>query len=224
MAEHWRELQAEDLVERKRLKPLTRNQEVYFKAVETSTITLCVGPAGTGKTHVACGIASQMLKDGRIDRIILSRPLVTCDEEMGFLPGDLGEKVSPYMAPMFDAFGEFFGPRELEKRFEDGTIEICPLAVMRGRTFKNSVLILDEAQNATKRQLKMFLTRFGLGTRVIVCGDVSQSDLPGEQSQNPLLWAVDKLWGNPDITTVFLTRDDVLRHGLINFVIERLGE
>lgn len=227
--EDWRVLRdncLEDiLADRRRqekLKPLTRNQEIYFKAVETSTVTICVGPAGTGKTYMACGIAAEMLKDGRIDRIVLARPLLACDEELGFLKGGLEEKVGPYVVPMLDAFDNFFTSRELVRHVEQETIEVCPLAIMRGRTFRRAVVILDEAQNATFGQLRMFLTRFGEGTRVVVCGDATQSDLPPRHG-SPLVNVIDRLWGHPDIAVVRLTRDDVVRHGLIQWIDERLA-
>jgi len=193
-----------------------------MKMVETSTVTICVGPAGTGKTYMACGLAAQMLKEGRIDRIIIARPLVDCDEELGFLPGDMNEKVAPYVAPVMDAFGDFFSAHDLKDHIRDGKIVVVPLAVMRGRTFRRSFVIIDEAQNATFGQLRMALTRIGDGSRIVINGDLKQTDL---ECRSPLITVIQKLFRAPrnqDIALVKMEREDVMRHPLVQFMDERL--
>lgn len=204
------------------VRPKTRNQGLYLDSMRDKIITMCHGPAGTGKTYMACGVAAQMMRAGKVARIVLTRPLLECDEELGFLPGGMGEKVAPMMRPFFDAFGDFFTPPELVDLVNKDRLEICPLAYMRGRTFRDAYCILDEAQNATRRQLKLFLTRFGGGyPRVVVCGDHTQSDLPVDLDGNPLLYAVDRLWGDPDIGVVRFDAGDIVRHGLIQRIISR---
>jgi phosphate starvation-inducible PhoH-like protein len=233
MSDHWREDQDKAIAElaakkqRERLKPATKNQSRYFNAIETSVVTLCTGPAGTGKTYIACGLAAQMLKDKRIDKIILTRPLVTCNGRrsggLGFLPGDVNEKVTPYMRPMLDALADFFSPQELDRLISNGSIEIWPLELMRGSNIRNAVLICDEAQNAEYEQLHMLLTRFANNTRVVVCGDASQTDLPYEDV-NPLRLIMWRLRDLIEVSRVQLTRDDVQRHPLIAAIDERLAK
>jgi phosphate starvation-inducible PhoH-like protein len=190
--------------------------------VETSTVTFCVGPAGTGKTYMACGVAAQMLREGRIDSIIVARPLVDCDEELGFLPGDINEKVGPYVAPVMDSLSDFLTPKEMQEYVQKGKIIVVPLAVMRGRTFKRAFVIIDEAQNATFGQLRMALTRIGEGTRIVINGDIKQVDL---SCKAPLIAVLRRLMQpprNPDIALVKMEREDVMRHPLVQFLDERL--
>jgi phosphate starvation-inducible PhoH-like protein len=205
----------------RQLKPLTKNQAVYADAIRKHTVTIAAGPPGSGKTYIPCGIAAKMLQAGEVERIVVARPLIQCDEELGILPGDLNEKVSPFLAPVFDAFGDFFEQKDLQRLEFENKLVVCPLAVMRGRTFKNSFVILDEASNATAGQLRMFLTRFGVGSKVVVSGDIFQSDLtPGKMP--PLLDVMKRLRGHKDIAVVQLTDADVVRHPLISFIDERL--
>jgi phosphate starvation-inducible PhoH-like protein len=206
----------------KRISAKTPNQQVYLNSMSDHTVTLCTGPAGCGKTYMACGLAANWLYDDRIKKIILTRPIVECGQRLGALPGTLGEKTDPYMAPMFDAFGDFLDPKFIKTCRQNQTIEVVPLETMRGRTFHDAVIILDEAQNVTRRQMKMFMTRFGQNSKVIVCGDVTQTDLPHSEG-NPLMWVCERL-GHPDIAKVVLGPEDVQRHGLIRHILERLGE
>ncbi len=220
----WQALQDEALAKKfepKRLKALTRNQGIYMRAVETSTVTLVTGPAGCGKSYIACGLAAQMLAEDRVDRVILSNPCVDCGPAQGFLPGDQREKVLPYMMPMLEALAEFCGPRLLEKYEKDGRLELVPLQKMRGRTFHNCFICADETQNASYEQLMMLLTRFGRNSRMVVCGDTKQTDL-GQTS--PLIEVINRLWNlDPDISVVQLTKDDIVRHGLISKIVEALS-
>lgn len=227
----WRPLRdncvAEMLAERRkkeRIRPLTANQAVYQKAIHTSVITLCSGPAGTGKTYMSCGIAAEMLREGRIEKIILTRPLVTCSgrrgQGVGFLKGRLMDKVSPYMQPMLEALEDFFSPAELRRHFEDKTIEVVPLDFMRGKSIANSFIVADEMQNAEEEQWLMLLTRIGENTKLVASGDATQSDLPYGR-ENGLLVAIDRLEGDPDISVVHLTEDDIVRHGIIRRILAR---
>lgn len=222
MSKHWTELRDENVQNRFKLKPLNDKQDQYLFAIETSTITLGLGTAGTGKTYLACYLASQMLLGGRIDRIILTRPIIGCGSGIGFLPGDIWEKTSPYMAPMLDCFDEFLSPEKFATYLEKDIIKLVPLELMRGFSVKNSVIIADEMQNASYTQLHMLLTRFGANSRVIICGDVKQSDL--DCQKNPLLDVADRIFGHPDISMVWFTREDVVRHPLIQYIDERLSK
>lgn len=209
-------------INKKRIKPKTPNQSIFFDAINKATLTICTGPAGTGKSYLSCGVAIGLLLDAKIDKIIISRPIVECGDGLGFLPGDIEQKTDPFMVPIFEAFADFISRHELKKFKEDKVIEVCPLETMRGRTFNNSFVILDEAQNATKKQIKMFLTRLGMNSKMVVCGDKSQSDLP-HQDGNPLDWIL-KMLDHPEIAKVFLTSEDVQRHGLVRYIIEKIGE
>jgi phosphate starvation-inducible PhoH-like protein len=202
------------------LKPKTANQQNYFNNIDECTLTLCNGPAGTGKTYMACGIAIQQLFAGKFKKIVLTRPIVECGSNLGILPGGIDEKTDPYMAPMFDSLGDFIDHNVLTKLKDDGYIEVCPLETMRGRSFKNTFMILDEAQNTTKKQLKMFLTRIGIESKVVVCGDTTQSDLKSEPT-NPLAWAWDLL-NHEEIAKVTLEESDIQRHGIVRYIIETL--
>ncbi len=204
------------------IKAKTPNQQTYINCIKECTLTICSGVAGTGKTYIACGVAARYLNEGKIERIILTRPLVECGRKLGALPGSLSEKTDAYMSAMFEAFGDFFEPNILKKHFESKTIEVVPLETMRGRTFHNAFMILDEAQNATKTQMTMFLTRMGVGTKVIVCGDTKQSDLDQKEG-NPLPWVIERL-SDPDIAKVAMGKEDIQRHGLLRHILERLSD
>lgn len=226
---HWKEIRDEHVKDfiayKKRLefKPKTLNQEKYLEAIRGKTVTICTGPAGTGKSFLSCGVAAQMFNEKKIDRIVLTRPLAECDEEVGILPGDLLEKISDSMRPMLDALEEFLGAKAVEQMIATGQIDIVPLAKMRGLTFKNSFVMLDEAQNATMRQLRMFLTRIGTESKVVVSGDHTQSDLP-YTGQNSLMDVIDRFSVNchKNIAIVKLGREDIVRHPLIQWMDERL--
>jgi phosphate starvation-inducible PhoH-like protein len=206
----------------KHIRPKTANQQHYFNCIDTCSVTLCTGPAGTGKTYMACGIAIERLLAHQFTKIVLTRPIVECGSNLGILPGGIAEKTDPYMAPMFDSLSDFIDRGFLTKLKDQGLIEVCPLETMRGRSFNDTFMILDEAQNATHKQLKMFLTRIGLNSKVVVCGDVTQSDLK-HVDKNPLLWAWDSL-SHPDIAKVTLEAIDVQRHGLVRYILENLKE
>ena len=228
--DHWQQLANKSLKEmfpdreRRFLAPKTPNQAFYLQTLQTKIVTIYTGPAGTGKSYLACGQAARMLRREEIEKIVICRPLVECDEELGTLPGDLWDKVSIIMSPLLDALEQFNTPKEIEKLKADGKLQIVPLGQMRGSTFRKSFVIVDEAQNATFKQLKMFLTRFGVDTKVVVCGDASQSDLRGYGS-NPLTEVIERFADNcnPDIGIVKLGREDIVRHPLIAWIDERLS-
>lgn len=207
----------------KAISPKTEGQRSFIEAMEKKTIVFAVGPAGTGKTYLAVAYAVSMLKKGEIHRIILTRPAVEAGESLGFLPGDLKEKVDPYLRPLYDALHDLMGAETTEKLIEKGTIEIAPLAYMRGRTLDDAVIILDEAQNTTPAQMKMFLTRLGFQSRMIITGDVTQVDLPKSQ-RSGLMDAVGLLKGIEEIGVLQLSSDDVVRHPLVQKIIDRYGE
>ena len=199
----------------------TLGQKKYINDIESNDVTICIGPAGTGKTYLAVAMAVKAFKEGMVNRIILTRPAVEAGESLGFLPGDLKDKVDPYLRPLYDALFEMFGAEKFEKHLEMGTIEVAPLAFMRGRTLDNSFIILDEAQNTTKEQMKMFLTRFGYGSKVVVTGDITQIDLVGENKKSGLIHASSILKGVKGIAIDQLTMKDVVRHELVQRIIER---
>ena len=180
---------------------------------------MSLGPAGTGKSFLAVSVAVTMLMEKKIERVILSRPAVEAGEKLGFLPGDMKEKVDPYLRPLYDALYEMIGPERVNKLLERGIIELAPLAYMRGRTLNNSYIILDEAQNCTKSQMKMFLTRIGFGSSAIVTGDITQTDLP-KGSKSGLLDAIEVLEGEKNISFSRFESKDVVRHGLVQRIIE----
>ena len=204
------------------IKGKTKNQEIYIDAIEKNTLTNCSGPAGAGKTFIACGVAAGLLMQKKIEKIIIARPLIECGQKIGAFPGDLKEKTEPFMVAMLEALGNFLTKTKMKAIRNDQLLEICPLELMRGRTFHDSMIILDEAQNATRRQLKMFLTRFGQNSKVVVCGDHTQTDLPHYEG-NTMEWILSRL-DHKDIAKVMLTGDDIQRHGLIKYIIEQLGE
>ena len=200
------------------VKPKTLGQRKYVDAVKNNTITIGVGPAGTGKTYLAVALAVQAFRAKKVNRIILTRPAVEAGESLGFLPGDLQQKVDPYLRPLYDALFDMLGAENFQRCQERGDIEVAPLAYMRGRTLDDSFIILDEAQNTTSEQMKMFLTRLGFNSKAVVTGDVTQIDLPRGKSSG-LIEAVKILKGIEDIATIRLSEKDVVRHHLIQKII-----
>ncbi len=201
------------------IRPKTLGQKKYVDAIKKSSIVFGVGPAGTGKTYLAVALAVYALKNREIDKIILTRPAVEAGEKLGFLPGDMNEKVDPYLRPLFDALQEMMGQDAYLRHIERGSIEIAPLAYMRGRTLSNSFIILDEAQNTTREQMKMFLTRMGENSRIVVTGDVTQIDLP-KNVKSGMIDAIEVLDGVDGIDIVKLTAKDVVRHELVTRIIQ----
>jgi phosphate starvation-inducible protein PhoH and related proteins len=197
----------------------TTGQRALVEAVNANTLVFAIGPAGTGKTFLAVVLALAALRAGRVQRIILSRPAVEAGEKLGFLPGDLQEKVDPYLRPLFDALGEILEPQAVSRAVERGQIEVAPLAYMRGRTLAESFIVLDEAQNTTNEQMKMFLTRIGAGSRMLVCGDITQIDLP-PNLESGLVAAARLFGGVHDTSIVQLGDADIVRHPLIRRIIE----
>lgn len=202
----------------KPVKCKTVGQKEYVSAVKINTVTFGVGPAGTGKTYLAVCLAVAAYKGKQVEKIILTRPAVEAGEKLGFLPGDLQTKVDPYLRPLYDALQEMFGLETYTKLMEKGAIEVAPLAYMRGRTLSNAFVILDEAQNATREQMKMFLTRLGEGSKMVVTGDLTQTDLPDGKTSG-LKQAVSLLKGVEDIAVCTLTEKDVVRHPLVMRIV-----
>ena len=202
----------------KPIKAKTVGQQEYMKAIGKNTITLGVGPAGTGKTYLAVAAAVAAFRERTVNRIILTRPAVEAGERLGFLPGDLQNKVDPYLRPLYDALYDMLGAETFQKYQERGSIEVAPLAYMRGRTLDDSFIILDEAQNTTKEQMKMFLTRLGFGSKIVITGDVTQIDLPSDKTSG-LKDAIRVLEGVKDIAICRLTSADVVRHALVQEII-----
>ena len=196
----------------------SKGQHTYINIVNNNDIVLSVGPAGTGKTYIAVAFAIAALENSEVDRIVLCRPAVEAGESLGFLPGDLKEKVDPYLTPLYDALGDIMPKSKLKKVLSDGTIEIVPLAYMRGRTLDSAYMILDEAQNATPMQMKMFLTRLGVNSKAIITGDITQVDLP-LKTDSGLIQVVKILKGIDGIGFVKLTESDVVRHKLVKDII-----
>ena len=197
----------------------TIGQQTYVNAMRQNMLTFAIGPAGTGKTYLAMALAVMALKNKEAERIILTRPAVEAGEKLGFLPGDLTQKVDPYLRPLYDALYDFMGADAYSRLMERGTVEVAPLAYMRGRTLSDAFIILDEAQNTTSEQMKMFLTRMGFHSKVIVTGDITQTDLPpGKQSG--LAEAISLLKGIPGIGIVEMTGKDIVRHELVQKIVE----
>ncbi len=202
----------------KPIKAKTVGQQKYIKAIMKNTVTIGVGPAGTGKTYLAVAAAVAAFRERTVNRIILTRPAVEAGERLGFLPGDLQNKVDPYLRPLYDALYDMLGPETFQKYQERGSIEVAPLAYMRGRTLDDSFIILDEAQNTTKEQMKMFLTRLGFGSKIVITGDVTQIDLPADKTSG-LKDAMRVLEDVRDIAICKLTAADVVRHALVQEII-----
>jgi len=202
-----------------RVAPKSVNQKRYIDAIRRSTVTFGVGPAGTGKTFLAMAMATAALSRREVNRIILTRPAVEAGERLGFLPGDLMAKVDPYLRPLFDALNDMMDPERVASHLEKGVIEVAPLAFMRGRTLNDSFVILDEAQNTTPEQMKMFLTRLGFGSRMVVTGDITQVDLPRDQKSG-LIVVGDILEGIEGVEFVRFGGDDVVRHKLVQRIVE----
>ena len=203
----------------RQVRPKTLGQKTYVDAVRANTLTFGIGPAGTGKTYLAMACAVEALITGAVRRIILSRPAVEAGERLGFLPGDLAAKVDPYLRPLYDALYEMLGPDETSRLMERGTIEIAPLAYMRGRTLNDAFIVLDEAQNTTPEQMKMFLTRLGFNSKMVVTGDVTQVDLAAGRSSG-LRVVRGVLIGIDGIGSIELTGDDVVRHRIVAAIVE----
>ena len=202
----------------KPIKAKTVGQQNYMRAISKNTVTIGVGPAGTGKTYLAVAAAVAAFRERTVNRIILTRPAVEAGERLGFLPGDLQNKVDPYLRPLYDALYDMLGPETFQKYQERGSIEVAPLAYMRGRTLDDSFIILDEAQNTTKEQMKMFLTRLGFGSKIVITGDVTQIDLPSDKTSG-LKDAIRVLQNVDDIAICRLTSADVVRHALVQKII-----
>lgn len=201
------------------VQPKTIGQKEYVQLIENNDITFGIGPAGTGKTYLAVAMAVKAFKNDEVSRIVLTRPAVEAGESLGFLPGDMKDKVDPYLRPLYDALFDMFGPDKFNKFLERGTIEVAPLAFMRGRTLDNAFIILDEAQNTTPEQMKMFLTRLGFGSKAVVTGDITQTDLP-KNKQSGLVQAIHILDGVKGIGYKELTDKDVVRHELVQRIIK----
>ncbi|MCM8799593.1 MAG: PhoH family protein [Candidatus Omnitrophica bacterium] len=204
---------------RKQVGPKTAGQRLYVEAIKSYDIVFGIGPAGTGKTYLAMACAVEALRKGLVRRIILTRPAIEAGESLGFLPGDMYEKISPYLRPLYDALYDMMEAEQIEKALETGVIEVVPLAYMRGRTLNDAFIILDEAQNCTAEQMKMFLTRLGFDSKAVITGDITQSDLPGGKPVG-LLQAKEILSDIEGIKFVYLTGSDVVRHSLVQKIIE----
>ena len=203
--------------------PNGSHQEDYVQTINKKTLTFGIGPAGTGKTYLAVACAVQQLVSGEVEKILLVRPAVEAGEKLGFLPGDLSQKIDPYLRPLYDALFEMLGFKETNQFIERNIIEVVPLAFMRGRTLNNSFIILDESQNATVEQMKMFLTRFGFGSKVVVTGDITQIDLP-KITQSGLVHSIDVLKDLFEVGFIKFDSKDVVRHGLVQKIVEAYEE
>ena len=207
----------------KPIKPKTLGQKKYVDAIRKKMIVFGIGPAGTGKTYLAMAMAIQAFKNDEVGRIILTRPAIEAGEKLGFLPGDLQSKIDPYLRPLYDALYQIMGPESFAKNMEKGLIEVAPLAYMRGRTLDNAYIVLDEAQNTTPAQMKMFLTRIGFGSKAIITGDLSQKDLP-KDAQSGLEVALRVLHNIDEISVIRFTSEDVVRHPLVQRIVNAYEE
>jgi phosphate starvation-inducible PhoH-like protein len=205
------------------VRPRTDGQARYVRAMRDNDLTICVGPAGTGKTWLAVGMAVSLLRQGIVKKIVLVRPAVEAGERLGFLPGDIAAKVNPYLRPLFDALNDMMEPEQVKRYMENDIIEIVPLAYMRGRTLNQAVIILDEGQNTTVPQMKMFLTRMGYGSKIIVTGDVTQVDLP-KQTRSGLTDAVHRLRDLERIAIIYLDENDIVRNPLVQQILRAYEE
>jgi phosphate starvation-inducible PhoH-like protein len=205
---------------RKSVRPKTAGQKQFVDAVRDNTVTFAIGPAGTGKSYLAVALAVQALQAKEVNRIILTRPAVEAGERLGFLPGDVLAKVDPYLRPLYDALYDMLDPEAVGRLMERGVIEVAPLAYMRGRTLNDSFIILDEAQNTTAEQMKMFLTRLGFGSKIVVTGDVTQIDLPEGRGRSGLPALESVLDGIPDLAFVHLGSRDVVRHRIVQDIVD----
>ncbi len=201
------------------IKPKTDGQAKYIEAIKKNDLVFCIGPAGTGKTYLAVAMALSFLKSGRIRRIVLARPAVEAGEKLGYLPGDIKAKVNPYLRPLYDAIADMMDVGHVKKYLESDLIEILPLAYMRGRTLNDAFIILDEAQNCTVKQMKTFLTRLGVKSKVVVTGDITQVDLPGGELSG-LIDVQERLMNVKDISFVYLTKADIIRHRLVQDIVD----
>ena len=203
----------------KSIRPKTLNQKAYVDAIDKHTVVFGIGPAGSGKTYLAVAKAVQALQAKQVNRIVLTRPAVEAGEHLGFLPGTLSEKIDPYLRPLYDALQDMIDPDKIPKLMTNGSIEVAPLAYMRGRTLNDSFIILDEAQNTSPEQMKMFLTRLGFGSRMVITGDVTQIDLPSG-TKSGLKVVQDILLGVEDLAFIQLNSKDVVRHKLVSRIVE----
>ena len=205
------------------VRPKTPGQKRYVEAIKTHDLVFGIGPAGTGKTYLAMAMAVSALKSGQVGRIILTRPAVEAGERLGFLPGDIEAKINPYLRPLYDALYDMIPPESLERYVERNVIEVAPIAFMRGRTLNNSFVVLDEAQNATIEQMKMFLTRLGFDSKAVITGDITQTDLPSDTTSG-LVDARSILSDVKEIAFIYFSREDVVRHELVQRIIEAYEE
>jgi phosphate starvation-inducible PhoH-like protein len=205
------------------VRPRTDGQARYVRGMQDNDLTFCIGPAGTGKTFLAVGMAVTLLRQGQVRKIVLVRPAVEAGERLGFLPGDIVAKVNPYLRPLFDALNDMMDPEQVKRYMDSDIIEIVPLAYMRGRTLNQAVIILDEGQNTTVPQMKMFLTRMGNGSKIIVTGDVTQIDLP-RQMRSGLVDAVHRLRDLEGISVIYLDENDIVRHPLVQKIVRAYEE
>jgi phosphate starvation-inducible PhoH-like protein len=205
------------------VRPRTDGQARYVRALREHDLTLCVGPAGSGKTYLAVGMAVSWLRQGAVKKIVLVRPAVEAGERLGYLPGDMIQKVNPYLRPLYDALNEMIEPEQVKRYMENDIIEVCPLAFMRGRTLNAAAIILDEGQNTTVPQMKMFLTRMGNGSKIIVTGDVTQVDLP-RQTRSGLIDALQRLKNVERIALIYLDEHDIVRNSLVQVILRAYDE